>query len=149
MKSLENIKATGALRVIVTDESGSVKQDVEFKNLVVSAGLNYIVSRMKDATATAMSHMELGTGTTAAAAGNTGLEAAIAGSRTALTSSTVSSNSITYIATFGAGVGTGAVTEAGLFNAASAGTMLCRTVFPVVNKQAGDSMVVTWTVTVS
>jgi hypothetical protein len=149
MKSLENIKATGALRVIVTDESGSVKQDVEFKNLVVSAGLNYIVSRMKDATATAMSHMELGTGTTAAAAGNTGLEAAIAGSRTALTSSTVSSNSITYVATFGAGVGTGAVTEAGLFNAASAGTMLCRTVFPVVNKQAGDSMVVTWTVTVS
>lgn len=149
MKSLENLKATGALRVVVTDQSGSVTRDVEFKNLVVSAGLNYIVSRMKDATATAMSHMELGTGTTAAAAGNTALEAAIAGSRTALTSSTVSSNSITYVATFGAGVGTGAVTEAGLFNASSAGTMLCRTVFPVVNKQAGDSMVVTWTVTVS
>lgn len=149
MKSLENLKATGALRVVVTDQSGSVTRDVEFKNLVVSAGLNYIVSRMKDATATAMSHMELGTGTTAAAAGNTALEAVIAGSRTALTSSTVSSNSITYVATFGAGVGTGAVTEAGLFNASSAGTMLCRTVFPVVNKQAGDSMVVTWTVTVS
>jgi len=55
----------------------------------------------------------------------------------------------TYVATFGAGTGTGAVTEAGLFNAASGGTMLCRTVFPVVNKQSGDSMTVSWVVTVS
>jgi len=27
--------------------------------------------------------------------------------------------------------------------------MLCRTTFPVVNKAAGDSIAVTWTVTVS
>ena len=70
-------------------------------------------------------------------------------SRTALTSTTVSTNTITYVASFAAGTGTGAVTEAGIFNASSAGTMLCRTVFPVVNKQSGDSMTVTWTVTVS
>lgn len=149
MKNLESLKATGALRVVLTDDTGAVKEDRELKNLVVSAGLAYIVSRMKDATATAMSHMELGTGTTAAAAGDTGLGSAIASSRVALTSTTVSANTITYVATFGAGVGTGAVTEAGTFNAGSGGTMLCRTVFPVVNKQAGDSMTVTWTVTVS
>jgi hypothetical protein len=56
---------------------------------------------------------------------------------------------VTYVATFPAGTGTGAVTEAGIFNASSSGTMLCRTVFPVVNKQSGDSMTITWTVTVS
>lgn len=149
MNQLENIKAKGALSVVLTDSQGNVKDTREFKNLVVTTGLNFIVSRMKDTTATAMSHMELGTGTTAAAAGDTALGAAIASSRTALTSTTVSTNTITYVASFAAGTGTGAVTESGIFNASSAGTMLCRTVFPVVNKQSGDSMTVTWTITVS
>jgi hypothetical protein len=149
MNQLENIKANGALSVVLTDAQGNVKDTREFKNLVVTTGLNYIVSRMKDATATAMSHMELGIGSTAAAAGDTALGSAIAASRTALTSTTVSTNTITYVASFAAGTGTGAVTESGIFNASSAGTMLCRTVFPVVNKQSGDSMTVTWTITVS
>lgn len=148
MQELENLKANGQLSVVINKPDGSVEEHL-FKNLVVSVGLNFIVSRMKDTSATAMSHMELGTGTVAAAAGDTALGALIAGSRTGLTSTTVSSNTITYVASFAAGTGTGAVTEAGIFNASSAGTMLCRTVFPVVNKQAGDSMTVTWTVTVS
>ena len=48
-----------------------------------------------------------------------------------------------------AGTGTGAITEAGIFNASTNGTMLCRTVFPVVTKQAGDTIAITWKVTVS
>lgn len=148
MNQQEILKLKGELRVVLTKEDGS-SEDHVFKNLVVDTGLNFIVSRMKDATATAMSHMELGTGTTAAAAGNTALQTAIAGSRVALTSTTVSTNTVTYVASFAAGTGTGAVTEAGIFNDATTGTMLCRTVFPVVNKQAGDSMTITWTVTVS
>ena len=149
MNTIENIKATGVLAVLLVGEDGSIKETREFKNLVVSTGTAYIASRMKDTTATAMTHMELGTGTTAAANGDTTLGTLISSSRTALTTTTVSSNTITYVATFNAGVGTGAVTEAGIFNASSAGTMLCRTVFPVVNKQSGDSMTVTWTVTIS
>lgn len=149
MNTLENLKANGQLRVVLTGADGQVKEDHTLKNLVVDTGLNFIVNRMKEATATVMSHMTLGTGTTAAAAGNTTLETEITGARVALTSTTVAANQITYIASFAAGTGTGAVTEAGILNAASGGTMLCRTVFPVVNKQAGDSMTVTWTVTVS
>lgn len=144
----EILKAKGDVSIVLNREDGSV-ENIDIHNLVVNTGLNYIVSRMKDTAANAMSHMELGTGTTAAAAADTGLQTAISGSRVALTSTTVSSNTITYVASFPAGTGTGAVTEAGIFNASSAGTMACRTVFPVVNKQAGDSMTVTWTVTVS
>ena len=66
-----------------------------------------------------------------------------------MTSTTVTNNEIAYVASFGAGEGTGAITEAGLFNAVTGGTMLCRTVFSVVNKGASDSMTITWTVTVS
>jgi hypothetical protein len=41
------------------------------------------------------------------------------------------------------------VTEAGLFSAVSAGTLLCRTVFSVINKGAADTLGITWTVTVN
>lgn len=149
MNTLENLKANGQLHVVLTGPDGQVKEDHLLKNLVVATGLNFIVNRMKDAVAPVMSHMTLGSGTTAAAAGDTTLEAEIAGARVELTSTTVTANQITYIASFAAGVGTGAVTEAGTFNNSTGGTMLCRTVFPVVNKQSGDSMTVTWTVTVS
>ncbi len=119
----------------------------EVDNLVVTAGKGFVASRMKDASTTAMTHMAIGTGSTAAAASNTALGSQSA--RTTLTSTTVSGADITYVDTFPAGTGTGAITEAGLFNASSSGTMLCRTVFSVVNKGASDSMTITWTVTVS
>ena len=91
--------------------------------------------------------MAIGTGSTAAAAGNTALGSESA--RTALTSTTVSGADIVYVDTFAAGTGTGAITEAAILNASSGGTMLCRTVFSVVNKGANDAMTITWTVTVS
>ena len=143
------IKMTGNLKLVLTDENGNIKQEEEVKNLVVTVGKNFIASRMKDATATAMTHMEVGTSTQAAAVGDTALIAAVASSRVTLTSTTVTTNSVAYVASFPAGTGTGALTEAGIFNASSAGTMLCRTTFPVVNKAAGDSIAVTWVVTVS
>ena len=143
------IKMTGNLKLVLTDEHGNVKQEEEVKNLVVTVGKNFIASRMKDATATAMTHMEVGTGTTAAAVGDTTLQTAVASSRVTLTSTTVTTNNVAYVATFPAGTGTGALTEAGLFNASSAGTMLCRTVFSVINKGAADTLGITWTVTVN
>ena len=143
----EELKVTGGLRVEIKDKDGNVKDTRELKNLVVTAGLGYIASRMKEATATAMSHMAIGTGTTAAAAGQTALVTEAA--RQALTSTTVSTNTVSYVASFAAGTGTGAITEAGVLNANSGGTMLCRTVFSVVNKGASDSMTITWTITIS
>ena len=119
----------------------------EVPNLVVTTGKNYVASRMKDTTAAAMSHMAIGSGSTAAAASDTALGNEL--DRQALTSTTVNNNTITYVATFGAGDGTGAVTEAGLFNASSGGSLLCRTVFSVVNKSSTDSMTITWVVTIS
>lgn len=125
--------------------NGEVVQEVN--NIVVTAGKGYVASRMKDATATAMSHMAIGSGTTNPAASDTALETELG--RVALTSTAVSSNVVTYTATFAAGTGTGAVTEAGILNASSSGTLLCRTEFSVVNKGSSDSMTITWTVTVS
>jgi len=138
----DGLKLTGKLTIALNDE---IVQEVP--NLVVTAGKGYVASRMKDTSATAMSHMAIGSGNTAAAAGNTALESELA--RTGLTSTTVSGADIVYVDTFAAGTGTGAVKEAAILNASSGGTMLCRTVFSVVNKGANDAMTITWTVTVS
>ena len=144
----DDLKLRGDVAIVLKDKDGKVKESREINNLVVSAGLTYICSRMADASAGVMSHMALGSGTTAAAAGDTDLES-ILGSREALDSTTASSNTITYVSSFEAGEGTGAVTEAGIFNAATSGTMLCHVIFPVVNKQSDDTMSVTWTITLT
>ena len=143
----DSIKLTGELKLTLTRPDGHVKHEVIVPNLVVTTGKNFIASRMKDATATAMTHMAIGTGSTAAAAGNTTLGSEAG--RVALTSTTVSTNNVAYVATFPAGTGTGAITEAGILNASSGGTLLCRTVFNVINKAAADTLGITWTVTVN
>lgn len=147
MNTNEQLKATGSLRVVLTGPDGQVKEEHEFKNLVVTVGKNFVASRIVGTASNIMSNMAIGSGTVAAAAGDTTLGTELG--RVALASGTSANNVVTYAATFPAGTGTGAVTEAGIFNASSAGTMLCRTVFAVVNKGANDAMSVTWTVTIS
>ena len=53
--------------------------------------------------------------------------------------SRMAANSTTVMSHMSIGTGTGTLTKA----------MLCRTTFPVVNKASGDSIAITWTVTVS
>ena len=144
----EDLKLRGDVAIVLKDKDGNVKDSREIHNLVVSSGLEFICSRMAGTSAGVMSHMALGSGTTAAAAGDTDLQS-ILGSREALDSTTANSNTITYVSSFEAGEGTGAVTEAGIFNASSSGTMLCHVIFPVVNKSADDTMSVTWTITLT
>ena len=144
----EDLKLRGDVAIVLKDKDGNVKDSREIHNLVVSSGLEFICSRMAGTSAGVMSHMALGSGTTAPAAGQTDL-VSILGAREALDSTNASANTITYVSSFEAGDGTGAVTEAGIFNASSAGTMLCRTVFAVVNKAADDTMSVTWTITLT
>jgi len=145
----DGIKANGTVSIVLQDEHGNVKETCKVKNLIVDTGLDFIASRMKDATATAMTHMAAGSGTTAASASDTDLES-ILGSVELLDSTNVTDNSIVYISTFEAGDATGTVSELGIFNAASGGTMLCRTVLgSAITKSATDQMQVTWTITIT
>jgi len=149
MNSNEILKATGELKITVTSKDGAVKQEQVVKNLVVTSGLNFISARMNGTSPAVMSHMAVGTGTTAAALGDTALGTESA--RVALTSAVVTDNAIVYTGTFGMNTPATltALTEAGIFNASSGGTMLCRTVFPTVNKDVNDTLTIIWTVTIS
>jgi hypothetical protein len=146
----ENLKATGKVRIQKINSTGEIVQDFEVPNLVVTTGKNFIASSMIKTTTNspaAMTHMGIGTTSTTPSAGDSALGGQTG--RVSLSGNTVSSNAITYTASFPAGTGDGAIVEAGIFNASSGGTMLCRTTFPTVTKGSGDTIAVTWVVTVS
>lgn len=142
----EQLGLKGELKIVLTDKDGNVKKEQTVPNLVVNDGLYFITDRMVGNTPAVMSHMAIGSGTVSPAAGDTTLTEL---GRVALTSSTSTDNTVTYVATFPAGTGTGAVTEAGIFNDATTGDMLCRTTFNVVNKAADDVMTINWTITLN
>ena len=148
----EELFAKGSLDIVVTGPDGEVKDSIHVPNLVVNVGLAFVTSRMIGVASNVMSHMALGTNAVAAAGANTALGAEVA--RVALTSSTqvtttVTNDSVQYVATFNPGTGTGAITEAGILNASTAGTMLCRTVFSVVNKDVNDTLTITWKIVIA
>lgn len=113
----------------------------------VTAGLNAVRQQVLKSAAqpAAFDYVAIGTGTTSPAAGDTTLETESA--REQGTYSEPASGQATISNEFGAGVGTGAITEYGVLNAASAGTLLCRITDTVVNKGASDVLTVniTWT----
>lgn len=147
----ERLQLRGSLKLELFGPDGALKDLREIENLVVNVGLYHIADQLSDQGEGAMSHMAVGTDNTAAAAGNTTLGTELA--RVALDSTTqgagASADEVTYVATFAAGTGTGALVEAGILNAASAGVLLCRSVFSVINKGASDSLVITWVLTIA
>jgi hypothetical protein len=144
----EDFTVAGRVRAELRDPAGHVKQVQEVDNLITTAGRNAIVERLDSSPATGQpSHMAIGTGTTAAAAGDTTLETEL--DRNALTSNTASANVLTMVGDWAAGDGTGAITEAGVLNAASNGTLYSRAVFSVINKAASDTLQITWTYTLT
>lgn len=156
------IEVGGSLSIIVTDgTTNQIKQELYVPNLVVTTGKNFIASRMVGTTANIMSHMAIGTDATAEVIGNTtlGAELTVAGgftgyARAALTTATASNNVVTYSANFPANnpsapSGGAVLREAGIFNASTAGTMLCRTTYPIVTKLPADALTITWTITIS
>lgn len=151
---LDSIKATGELTVqMFNGDTGELYMQSEEKNLVVSVGTAWIASRLKDVgIPPQMSHMEVGQSSTATSSSQTDVISPFTPrARVSLqvAGGTVVNNTVTYTATFPAGVGTGAINEAVIVNASSGGTVLCRTVFGTYNKPANDSMIISWTVTIN
>jgi len=143
----DSVRVTGALTVTLTDSDGLVKQSLNVDNLVVTTGKEAIAGLLGADSTLPMSHMAIGDSVVEAIAGHTALLSELG--RVALTSSIVSGTSVQYTATFGPAIGTGAITEAGIFNDVTAGVMLCRTTFPVVNKSELDTITIVWTVTIN
>ena len=146
---IDNLEITGALQISLNNEIVH-----QCDNLVVTAGKNWVANRFKDGgdgftQLGEMTHMAVGSGSTAAAVGNTALGTEL--NRIALTTAggTVSNATVQYDATWSDAVGALAIEEAGIFSASTGGTMLARTVFAIINKGTDDTVSISWTITVS
>lgn len=145
----ETMKLHGAITLLLNKANGEV-ETVHKDNIIVDVGFDFIADAIGKAASRpgVMGFIALGTGTTAAAAGQTALVMEL--DRNAATyAHTAGTKTFSFTANFPAGDATGAITEAGVFNAASAGIMLDRVVFPVVNKGADDSLTAVFTFTMS
>jgi len=142
----DDAKTEDNVEIVLRGPDGKVKQTEKCHNLITTVGRNAIVDRIDDGTAQP-THMAIGTGATAAAAGDTTLQTEL--DRNALTSRVAATNVLTMVGDWAAGDGTGAITEAGILSAASSGTLFSRAVFSVINKAAGDTLQITWTYTLT
>lgn len=132
---------------------GRIKGVRIVRNLIVSAGKAGMASRLNGSGGeAAFTYLAVGTGTTSPAAGNTTLETEIVDSGLARVNATASrvttsvTNDTARLTTTFSVSGTKAVTEAGILNAASSGTLLCRQTFSAVNVVSGDSLQLTYSV---
>lgn len=136
---MDKIKLVGNLHI----ECGN--QIIEIPNLVVNVGKNLLTTCLNGGASTTYNRMAIGTSGTTPQVTDTALGAEIA---RVLTTNTVSGNIYTAQGIFGPGVGTGALQEAGLFDAITSGNMLSHTTFATINKGSSDTLTITWTVLV-
>lgn len=138
---------------------GRWADSMKFSNLVVSAGRAGVASRLNGSGGeAAFTSIGLGIGTTAPVAGNTTLEdgrksdgTADGGVHVLPTASVTASRVTTTVTddtaqlqgtvTFTASL---AITESGVFNADTSGTMIARQTFSAINVVNGDGLQVTW-----
>lgn len=151
MKAIESAMVRGELDIVVYGPDGGIRDERSIDNLVVNSGLSHITSRMISSDAAVMTHLGVGSDETAQAATDVDLGSQIDARSTfdEVLRGGSADQEISYVATFNEGESTGAISEAGIFNGETGGTMLCRTTFPVINKQAEDSMIITWKVILS
>ena len=144
----DKFKVHGAVTLVLQNDKG-VATAFRHNNMILNGGIDFLCNAFGSSSRPAiMNYIAVGTGTTTVAATDTKLVTELL-RKTCTYSHTAGTTRMALTATFNKGEATGAITEAGIFNASSSGTMLCRTVFSVVNKGASDSMTITWTVTVS
>jgi len=117
-------------------------------DLVTTDGLAWAASRLKG-DGVAASHMAIGSGSAAAVLADAALGTELG--RVALTTAggVVSGDTITFEATFLAGVGTGTINEIGLFDNVTDGNLISRTVKGPYAKAADDVLTFTLSIQLS
>lgn len=145
----EQISAHGAFFGVLKRADGTVTA-IRKDNLVLNGGIDFLCDAIGKTTGrpASMGWIAMGTGTTAAT--NTQTALVTESMRKATTySHTAGTNTLTFSATFNAGEATGALTEAGIVNAATNGTFFDRVVFDVINKGADDEFTANFEITFS
>ena len=145
------LQAIGKLEAIHFKADGTVvKYGVLSRRVVTSAFVNFVVDQLQTETSVFgdFKYHDSGIGTTAEASGDTGIETSDGESRATGTQTESAANAYRSVGTISYTT-TKAITEHGLFNDPSAGTLMDRSVFSAINVVNGDSIQFTYTLTLT
>lgn len=138
----------GRAHLVLRGPDGETKEERFIENTVTELMDVQVADQMSDQGQAAIGYMAVGTGSGQTSA-STGLATSL--DRNALTSTTqgggAADNDVVYVGDWAAGDGTGAITEAGILQADDNVSLMTYADFGVVNKGAGDTLQITWTVT--
>lgn len=143
--------ALGKLEAIHIKSDGTVvNYGVLGYRVVTTAFVNFVVDQLQTETSVFgdFKYHDGGVGTTAENAADTAIETTDGEARATGTQTESASNAYRSVGTISY-TSTKAVTEHGLFNDVSAGTLMDRTVFSAINVVSGDSIQFTYTLTIS
>lgn len=151
----EVTKLVGTLELVLKDKHGKIKERRVIKNTITSAGKAALAGLMiTDVGGTAFDYIAIGIGTPGATAlgseistggGSRRGGANVTGTRV---TTTVTDDTAQLVTTF-TFTSSFAITEEGIFNAASSGTMLASQSFSAVNVVSGDTLTITHKVQVT
>jgi hypothetical protein len=142
---------TAELRAVLIRADGSrVNYGVLSRRVVTTAFVNFVVDQLQTETSVFgdFKHHDSGVGTTAENIANTAMETTDGESRVAGTQTEGAANQYVSVGTISYTT-TKAITEHGLFNDPTAGTLMDRSVFSAVNVVNGDSIQYSYSLTVN
>ena len=141
----------GQLIMQKMDARNTLVETIHVHNSIVLSGRDLIAKLFVKEAIEPVSHVAVGTGTTPVQASDAILANEVFRKLIApidpsqhITTTDTSKRKVTITAELDFGEANGALTEAGLFNAASAGVMYNRVVFPPINKTADFKLTLIW-----
>ncbi len=149
---METINIKGQIDFEIRGLDGKVRDKWTVYNSVTNAGFAQLALLAGDASATPFTYLELGTSSTAFAASQTALQAAIttnglerAAASVSRVTTTQTNDTLNLTKTW-TSTGSHTVEEIGIFNAASAGTMLARALTGTKTIVSGETLTGTYKV---
>lgn len=141
---------TGKIHVAKFNHDGSLIEEIDFPNTVAYAGKAQVAGLVNGVVTDYFDYLAIGTGTTAAGTGDTALEEEVgtrASATRSRTTTTFTNDTARFVGTFSFVAAT-AITEYGIFDADTAGTILAHQVYGTMSMSSGDSLQVTWDLTI-
>jgi len=146
MNKSDSLKVCGHFEVKLFDSEGNLKEERKTPNVMTNTGRDLLMQVAFDTAAGSnqFNYIAIGSGTSSASASDTTLGSEAARAQ-ATYSHTDGQHAFQLQHTFGAGTGTGSISESGIFNASSSGQIFARQTFGTIVKGSSDSLQVTWT----
>jgi hypothetical protein len=151
MQLVDVVHLRGALQIALHDLDGKLVEERIINNTVVTAGRAWILKQLESTnivTSLTISHLAVGTDTTAPATGNTALGGeSLRKAISSFDTTNLTANPPSWQAqvSFASNEANTTLAEAGMFNSSAAGTMIARATFASFVKATSNTLSISYT----